>query len=403
MNVRSGGVLRDDYSAAYDKISVTENLISIPKKSPGGLTAQINRYAMRRISMKKRLLSVLCAASAVCMTAQPVHAANFVDSGETEDGYYYTEYNLAFKGNEDLTLYDKGGFRYYWAGISNCRAEVGELFQSGDSIRSLGEDPYYRYAVSIHVNKYCDFRFGIHIRFADRDTELFIVEEWYSQKPLGDQTKIGSGEADGKIYDYYEVPCYNHPSVEGIRNYPEIWAVAQTSSLRPESLSHRYGKVSFRQHLSHLARLNIAHGALYDAELKYIALYAEGTGEENSESRCEFTAHTNTLVYRKSYVEPISPQTTAVQPAVLCPGDANCDGTVDISDAVLVMRYAVADREAVISEQGIKNADCDGNGNTDNEDATLILQHIAKKINLNGDGLVVFIPDYFTDAHDNNQ
>ena len=63
-------------------------------------------------------------------------------------------------------------------------------------------------------------------------------------------------------------------------------------------------------------------------------------------------------------------------------GDANCDGAVDVSDAVLVMRYAVADREAVISEQGLKNADTDKNGNTDSDDATLILQNIAKKIRL---------------------
>lgn len=60
-------------------------------------------------------------------------------------------------------------------------------------------------------------------------------------------------------------------------------------------------------------------------------------------------------------------------------GDANCDGVVDVSDAVLVMRYAVADREAVISEQGLKNADTDKNGNTDSDDATNILLHIAKK------------------------
>ena len=63
-------------------------------------------------------------------------------------------------------------------------------------------------------------------------------------------------------------------------------------------------------------------------------------------------------------------------------GDANCDGAVDVSDAVLVMRYAVADREAVISEQGLKNADTDKNGNTDSDDATNILLHIAKKIRL---------------------
>ncbi len=63
-------------------------------------------------------------------------------------------------------------------------------------------------------------------------------------------------------------------------------------------------------------------------------------------------------------------------------GDANCDGVVDVADAVLVMRYVVADSEAVITEQGIQNADVDKNGNTDSEDGVNILKYIAKKITL---------------------
>lgn len=62
------------------------------------------------------------------------------------------------------------------------------------------------------------------------------------------------------------------------------------------------------------------------------------------------------------------------------PGDANCDGFVDVSDAVLVMRYAVEDRDAVVTEQGLKNADVDKNGKTNEDDATMILKYIAKKI-----------------------
>ena len=42
---------------------------------------------------------------------------------------------------------------------------------------------------------------------------------------------------------------------------------------------------------------------------------------------------------------------------VLC-GDANCDGTVDISDAVLIMQNAANPEKYSISEQGMLNADC---------------------------------------------
>ena len=63
-------------------------------------------------------------------------------------------------------------------------------------------------------------------------------------------------------------------------------------------------------------------------------------------------------------------------------GDANCDGAVDVADAVLILRYAIADAEAKITDQGVKNGDADRNGQTDGDDAALILQYIAKKCTL---------------------
>ncbi|MBR3446484.1 MAG: dockerin type I repeat-containing protein [Oscillospiraceae bacterium] len=61
-------------------------------------------------------------------------------------------------------------------------------------------------------------------------------------------------------------------------------------------------------------------------------------------------------------------------------GDANCDGRIDVSDAVLTARFAAEDKNAVITDQGKANADVTGNGSVDSEDTTKILQYIAKKI-----------------------
>ena len=60
-------------------------------------------------------------------------------------------------------------------------------------------------------------------------------------------------------------------------------------------------------------------------------------------------------------------------------GDATVDGTVDVSDAVLVARFAASDRTAVITDTGRLNADVNLDGNTDSEDVTQILEFIAKK------------------------
>ncbi len=63
-------------------------------------------------------------------------------------------------------------------------------------------------------------------------------------------------------------------------------------------------------------------------------------------------------------------------------GDANCDGSIDVSDAVLISRFAAEDREATMTDQGRQNADVTNDGNVDGQDSTKILQYIAKKISL---------------------
>ncbi len=79
------------------------------------------------------------------------------------------------------------------------------------------------------------------------------------------------------------------------------------------------------------------------------------------------------------WVSPI-PVTTTNVPTEGLRGDANCDDHVDISDAVLILRCVVEDREAVITDQGKTNADADRDGKVSSDDAKLILQYIAKKI-----------------------
>ncbi len=78
--------------------------------------------------------------------------------------------------------------------------------------------------------------------------------------------------------------------------------------------------------------------------------------------------------------EPVTttePETTSPE-AERVPGDANCDGKADISDAVLMARICVEDHGAVITQQGLKNADCDRSGSLSPEDVTLLLRAIAK-------------------------
>ena len=82
------------------------------------------------------------------------------------------------------------------------------------------------------------------------------------------------------------------------------------------------------------------------------------------------------------------PLTTKTAPAMTAAvsggrkGDTNCDNNVDVADVVLLLRYAVADAEASVTDQGLKNGDVNGSGQADAEDATVILRYIAKQITL---------------------
>ena len=63
-------------------------------------------------------------------------------------------------------------------------------------------------------------------------------------------------------------------------------------------------------------------------------------------------------------------------------GDANCDESIDVADAVLIARFAAEDSDAAMTDQGRQNADVTHDGNVDGQDTTKILQYIAKKISL---------------------
>ena len=72
---------------------------------------------------------------------------------------------------------------------------------------------------------------------------------------------------------------------------------------------------------------------------------------------------------------------TTLDPSDITWGDADCSGKVDVSDAVLICRYATEDAGARITDQGKKNADVDGSGNVTADDTIKILKYIAKLVN----------------------
>ncbi len=58
-------------------------------------------------------------------------------------------------------------------------------------------------------------------------------------------------------------------------------------------------------------------------------------------------------------------------------GDVDCDGDVKIADVVLLNRFIAEDITAVVTEQGVANAQCYADGTINGTDAAMILQYLA--------------------------
>ncbi len=62
-------------------------------------------------------------------------------------------------------------------------------------------------------------------------------------------------------------------------------------------------------------------------------------------------------------------------------GDVNCDGSITISDLVLMARYVAEDSEMQpLSAQGLKNADCVADGKVNSSDITALARYLAHLI-----------------------
>ena len=113
------------------------------------------------------------------------------------------------------------------------------------------------------------------------------------------------------------------------------------------------------------------------AAQKFVMLHESYTLIEYFETTTSVTETTTTTTETTT-----TTATTTARPQKIQIGDTDCNGMVDVSDAVLLARMLVEDSAAVITEQGMRNADCNENGSPDSEDVVMILKAIALLITL---------------------
>lgn len=127
------------------------------------------------------------------------------------------------------------------------------------------------------------------------------------------------------------------------------------------------------------------YGSADDCKLVRVGdIPAESTTTSTTTTTTTTTTETTTTTTTTTTSTTTSTTTTKTDlPAVIdIMGDANCDGLVTVSDAILTCRAALEDLTVDILWQGRQNADCDKDGALTSLDVSLILKCVAKLITL---------------------
>lgn len=336
--------------------------------------------------MKKRMSAVLLAAMSACSALTPVAFAYnpYYDEMETEqNGYFYARKyeprplaDAVFQFSHSVYNENTGGFSCNWDGVFLTMAEVGWSLPEAYAGKSYKAFPGL--SVTYDADFYTDSNsyFGIHGCTRNPLTEYYIIEGWGSWRPPGEHEigRKGTVTVGGKQYDLYYTLRYNAPSIDGPRTYPEYYCVRQNNTVtmgvqnRVAATVDVYG--IFQQMEN--AGLDVC------GELESCGLFAESYGGELCDASGSFTVHSASRSWNDG---PESDWFLTDKPPG-CIGDANCDGIVDVSDCVLILRFCSGDTDASITDTGKCNADCNHDDNLNDDDSALLLRAIAKLIEL---------------------
>ena len=348
-----------------------------------------------RTLMKKKLWSILCAAVLSSSFAGAVSADRYnqiLHERETKySGFVCREYiseeaDGTYSFTPDTSDYEPGCFACEWKGRLSHRAEKEMVLPGSPNWQNvLRFDVRYEAVVTIDGNVI----YGLHGWTKDEQAEFYVIDGWGEWRPPGGAAQKGVVTSGGVAYDVYEGVHTVQSSDSGTKTYRQIWSVRQESKIKTGTKNEIAGKICLADHLKEWKRRGLLDN---DTAIASCGMFTDAWGITSVLSgSIRFERMDYDVIIQPAPVTTAPLQTTTASAAIATAsvppvssktGDANCDGAVDIADAVLILRYAVSDADAEITDQGIRNADADQNGKTDEKDASLIVQFLAKKTTL---------------------
>ena len=292
-------------------------------------------------------------------------------TGLTDDGYTWEHWSSRGRTGSVMTPGTDGTFTCSWENT------IDSFYWSG---KRLPEETAWNNIKKIRCDYEMDLEStgnacaGIYGYLTNYNTEYYIIDAWTgSETPIEALpsafrvTELGEITVDGALYDTY-VAVNTQMDILGNRAIPIYY------SIRRENLAangrHISNSVDVSAHLTAWDQ--------HDMGAKYLALVSLMAQAGCSADRETTPTGSATITKNEITFSESEKSVQSLKPSVK--GDANCDGGLDVADAVLVARVVNEDASAVISDQGIANGDVDGQNGLSAADITILLQAIAKKI-----------------------
>jgi hypothetical protein len=208
------------------------------------------------------------------------------------DGYDVEMWNEDRKGTASMTLGVGGAFKCAWNNIRNVLFRAGRKFGETQTHTQIGTisieykaDKFDLPGAGGTKNAYLSV-YGWITNGAGSSTtnlvEYYIIENYGEFNPgTGNSNAVSKGSAtiDGAVYNFYEIPMTNRPSIKGNTNFTQYLSIRQTKRME--------GTISVSEHFKawNTAGMTKVNGQMYE-----VAFKAEAYGNnDNAQGSAEIS------------------------------------------------------------------------------------------------------------------
>lgn len=295
------------------------------------------------------------------------------------DGTYQEVWRKAARTYMDYQDHPDGSLTGTWNGFSSAFFRNGIRFPECAVPAVQSEPITVSYEVEIEAEGKCSYGLAGYTKDTGKKDEypvyFQIIEGWNSEEKFNKYEPVKTVEIDGVLYDLYHASRLPAKDQLHSGEYVMVWSVRRDNTFRAGEKAVYQGTVSLDQHIRAWESIGVSVAPEKLDSIQVSVDVIEPVSAAGTEK--------HEIMYGSFRIEKpviVSGSRTAASDPVFRAGDANCDGITDVSDAVLIARFAAEDREATFTDQGRQNADVTHDGNVDAQDSAKILQYIAKKI-----------------------